>query len=252
MFTSPEPFRISFMEPGNYEALKLIKFHDFLFFFLLFISIFVFIIMIIILLNYNVSQKNFQVKYANFLSGKILHHPHLEFIWTVVPTLILINMAVPTFGLLYNMDLIIDPKINLKVIGNQWYWQYESSDFLWAPQEFGFDSYMVQTAELSKGERRLLEVDNFLVLPTSMEIRLLITAKDVLHSFALPSLGVKLDACPGRLNSTSINFKIPGTYIGQCSELCGPNHGFMPINITSLPMEAGNIPVLSRHFFQKI
>lgn len=218
-----------FYEPGNYEALKLIKFHDFLFFFLLFISCFVFIILLYILFNYTL-RSGVKQSYDLYKIGKIIHNPTLEFIWTVIPTIILINMAVPTFGLLYNMDLILEPKMNIKILGNQWYWSYESNDFLWNEKKFSFDSYIERAAT---GERRLLEVDNFLIIPTKMELRLLITARDVLHSFSLPSLGIKIDACPGRLNANPLTSRVPGTFIGQCSELCGPNHGFMPIIVES-------------------
>ncbi len=221
------PFRLSFAESGSYEALRLVEFHDFLFFFLLLISIFVGLMITVILINFTVTP--FNIFFNKFKWGKILHNPELEFIWTVMPTIILINMALPTFTLLYSMDLILDPKSNIKVIGNQWYWGYETSDFYYRPTNFSFDSFMIPTEQLTEGERRLFEVDNFLILPAKSEFRLLITAKDVLHSWALPSFGIKLDAVPGRLNANGLNTRVPGLYFGQCSELCGPNHGFMPI-----------------------
>jgi cytochrome c oxidase subunit 2 len=183
--------------------------------------------MAIILLNFIATPTN--ILFSRFQLSKILHNPQLEFIWTIMPTIILINMALPTFTLLYSMDLILDPKSNIKVIGNQWYWGYETSDFYYTPTSFAFDSFMIPIEQLSEGERRLFEVDNFLILPAKSEFRLLITAKDVLHSWALPSFGIKLDAVPGRLNANGLNTRVPGLYFGQCSELCGPNHGFMPI-----------------------
>jgi heme/copper-type cytochrome/quinol oxidase subunit 2 len=126
------------------------------------------------------------------------------------------------------MDEIIDPVITIKIIGHQWYWSYEYSDE-YNTQELNFDSYMVATSDLEKGQLRLLEVDNRLVLPANTHVRLIITSSDVLHSWAVPSLGIKLDACPGRLNQTTLFVKREGVFYGQCSEICGINHGFMPI-----------------------
>jgi cytochrome c oxidase subunit 2 len=162
------------------------------------------------------------------------HGAVIEIIWTIIPSLILAWIAIPSFALLYGMDETIDPSITVKAIGRQWYWSYEYSD------EIGFisfDSYMIPESDLEKGQLRLLEVDNPLVLPTNTHIRVLVTASDVLHSWAIPSLGVKMDAVPGRLNQTSIFIKRPGTFYGQCSEICGVNHGFMPIKIKAMPFE---------------
>ena len=136
------------------------------------------------------------------------------------------------------MDEIIDPIITLKVIGSQWYWSYEYSDNLeFADEPLIFDSYMVQDNDLEIGQFRLLEVDNRVVVPTNSHIRVLITASDVLHSWAIPSLGLKLDACPGRLNQTSMFIKREGVFYGQCSEICGINHGFMPIVVEAVSLE---------------
>lgn len=136
------------------------------------------------------------------------------------------------------MDEVIDPIITLKVIGSQWYWSYEYSDNLeFSDEPLIFDSYMVQENDLEIGQFRLLEVDNRVVVPTNSHIRVLITASDVLHSWAIPSLGVKLDACPGRLNQTSMFIKREGVFYGQCSEICGVNHGFMPIVIEAVSLE---------------
>ena len=136
------------------------------------------------------------------------------------------------------MDEIIDPIITLKVIGSQWYWSYEYSDNLeFEDEPLIFDSYMVQENDLEIGQFRLLEVDNRVVVPTNSHIRVLITASDVLHSWAIPSLGVKLDACPGRLNQTSMFIKREGVFYGQCSEICGVNHGFMPIVVEAVSLE---------------
>ncbi|CEI80207.1 cytochrome c oxidase subunit partial [Plasmopara halstedii] len=136
------------------------------------------------------------------------------------------------------MDEIIDPIITLKVIGSQWYWSYEYSDNLeFSDEPLIFDSYMVQENDLEIGQFRLLEVDNRVVVPVNSHIRVLITASDVLHSWAIPSLGIKLDACPGRLNQTSMFIKRTGVFYGQCSEICGVNHGFMPIVVEAVSLE---------------
>ena len=136
------------------------------------------------------------------------------------------------------MDEVIDPIITLKVIGSQWYWSYEYSDNLeFSDEPLIFDSYMIQEDDLTIGQFRILEVDNRVVVPTNSHIRVLITASDVLHSWAIPSLGIKLDACPGRLNQTSMFIKREGVFYGQCSEICGVNHGFMPIVVEAVSLE---------------
>jgi cytochrome c oxidase subunit 2 len=229
--------QFNLLEPGNLVFLALVSFHDFLLFYLILISLFVLTITIITLQNYIIGIHNIYLGEVikltrSFYQGlKISHYPTLEFIWTVYPSLILVNMAVPTFLLLYAMDLLIQPRFALKVVGNQWYWAYESNDFPWQPNKFAFDSYIVPETDLAEGSLRLLEVDNSLVLPTRLELRVLITSHDVLHSFAVPQLGIKLDAVPGRINQVPLFVEIPGVYYGQCSELCGPNHGFMPITL---------------------
>jgi len=147
-------------------------------------------------------------------------------------------IAIPSFTLLYMMDEVIDPSITIKAIGHQWYWSYEYSDYVDSDDEaLVYDSYMTQEEDLSKGEFRLLEVDNRIVLPVNTNVRVICTSADVLHSFAIPSLGVKIDCVPGRLNQIGFNIKREGTFYGQCSELCGVNHGFMPIVVDVVPLE---------------
>ena len=167
------------------------------------------------------------------------HHTSLEIIWTIIPAIILLIIAIPSFALLYSMDEIIDPTITLKAIGHQWFWSYEYSDYstLEGGDSLAFDSYMISENDLTGGNIRLLEVDNRVVLPVKTHIRVLITSADVLHSWAVPSFGVKVDACPGRLNQTSVFIKREGVFFGQCSEICGINHGFMPIVIESVSLE---------------
>nr|NP_847986.1 cytochrome c oxidase subunit 2 [Harpochytrium sp. JEL94]AAO62898.1 cytochrome c oxidase subunit 2 [Harpochytrium sp. JEL94] len=156
-------------------------------------------------------------------------HGHtIEFLWTLAPALILGAIALPSFRLLYLMDEIIEPQVTIKAIGNQWYWSYEYSDYA---EPLSFDSFLVD------GPLRQLNVDNYLVLPVDTSIRLLVTSSDVIHDFAVPSLGLKLDAVPGRLNSSGIIISRPGVFYGQCSELCGYLHGFMPIGIKVVSTE---------------
>jgi cytochrome c oxidase subunit 2 len=173
------------------------------------------------------------------------HSSNLEFVWTIIPAAILLFISIPSFALLYSLDENIEPSLTLKIVGHQWYWTYEFSDFFDLPllQEINFDSYMVAVSDLSFGSFRLLEVDNRVVLPINTHIRLLVTSADVLHSWALPSFGIKIDACPGRLAQGSLLIKRNGVFYGQCSEICGINHGFMPIVIKT---------VSPNHFFKWI
>nr|AWG47142.1 cytochrome c oxidase subunit II [Anomaloglossus surinamensis] len=157
----------------------------------------------------------------------------IEMVWTIMPAIILIVIALPSLRILYLMDEINNPDITIKTIGHQWYWSYEYSDFT----DLNFDSYMISTKDLLPGQFRLLEVDNRMTTPIGMATRMLISAEDVLHSWAVPTLGVKTDAIPGRLNQASFLISRPGVYYGQCSEICGANHSFMPIVIESLPIK---------------
>lgn len=156
----------------------------------------------------------------------------IEIVWTIIPAIILIVIALPSLRILYLMDEISNPDITIKAIGHQWYWSYEYSDFA----NLNFDSYMIPTKELTPGQFRLLEVDNRIVTPIGIATRTIITADDVLHSWAVPSLGVKTDAIPGRLNQASFLVSRPGVYYGQCSEICGANHSFIPIVVEALPV----------------
>nr|YP_010147354.1 cytochrome c oxidase subunit II [Plautia crossota]QQP22165.1 cytochrome c oxidase subunit 2 [Plautia crossota] len=163
----------------------------------------------------------------------LLEGQTIELIWTLMPAVTLIFIALPSLRLLYMIDEINNPSITLKVIGHQWYWSYEYSDF----SDTEFDSYMKPANELMPEEIRLLDVDNRTVLPMNTQTRVVITAADVLHSWAVPSLGIKIDAVPGRLNQGTININRPGLMYGQCSEICGANHSFMPIVIESTTTE---------------
>nr|ASU92909.1 cytochrome c oxidase subunit II [Proechimys guyannensis]ASU92922.1 cytochrome c oxidase subunit II [Proechimys guyannensis] len=158
----------------------------------------------------------------------------VETIWTILPAIILIMIALPSLRILYMMDEVNNPLLTVKTMGHQWYWSYEYTDY----EELNFDSYMTPTADLNPGELRLLEVDNRVVLPMEVPVRMLISSEDVLHSWAIPSLGLKTDAIPGRLNQTILTSSRPGLFYGQCSEICGSNHSFMPIVIEMVTLKA--------------
>ena len=157
----------------------------------------------------------------------------IETIWTIIPAIILIFLALPSLRLLYLLDEVGDCSLTVKSIGHQWYWSYEYSDFL----NIEFDSYIVPTNELERGDFRLLEVDHRVVLPTQTDIRVLVTSADVIHSWTVPSLGIKADAVPGRLNQLRFYVKYPGVFYGQCSEICGANHSFIPIVVEAVPLK---------------
>nr|YP_009742261.1 cytochrome c oxidase subunit II [Neverita didyma]QID90343.1 cytochrome c oxidase subunit II [Neverita didyma] len=170
---------------------------------------------------------------SKFTCRSLVEGQEIETVWTIVPAIILIFLALPSLRLLYLLDEVGDCSLTLKSIGHQWYWSYEYSDFL----DIEFDSYMIPTNELESGDFRLLEVDHRIVLPTQTDIRVLVTSADVIHSWTVPSLGVKADAIPGRLNQLSFYIKYPGVFYGQCSEICGANHSFMPIVVEAIPLE---------------
>ena len=155
----------------------------------------------------------------------------IETIWTILPALILLFLAFPSLRLLYLLDEVREPALTIKSIGHQWYWSYEYSDFA----SLEFDSYMLPTDDLAPGQYRLLEVDNRAIVPILAEIRVLVTAADVIHSWTVPALGVKADAIPGRLNQLRFTITRPGVFYGQCSEICGANHSFIPIVLEAIP-----------------
>lgn len=165
-----------------------------------------------------------------FTNRQIFEAQEIETVWTILPAIVLLFLAIPSLRLLYITDEISSPSITLKAIGHQWYWRYEYSDFI----NVNIDSYITATEDLLPGQYRLLETDNRIVLPIGLEVRILITAADVIHSWAVPSLGVKVDAIPGRLNQIGFTILIPGVYYGQCSEICGANHSFIPIAIEAI------------------
>nr|YP_008758436.2 cytochrome c oxidase subunit II [Heptranchias perlo] len=163
----------------------------------------------------------------------ILDSQEIEIVWTILPAIILILIALPSLRILYLMDEINDPHLTIKAMGHQWYWSYEYTDY----EDLMFDSYMIQTQDLTPGQFRLLETDHRMIVPMESPIRVLVSAEDVLHSWTVPSLGVKMDAVPGRLNQTAFIVSRPGIFYGQCSEICGANHSFMPIVVEAIPLE---------------
>nr|AXI98742.1 cytochrome c oxidase subunit 2 [Pseudoniphargus sp. 1-Murcia] len=163
-----------------------------------------------------------------FTDRLLLQSQITEIVWTMLPVFILLSIALPSLQALYLLDDPFSPNISIKAIGHQWYWSYEYSDF----QNIEFDSYMSNDSPI-----RLLDTDNSLVLPTHSQIRVIATASDVIHSWAVPSLGIKADAVPGRLNQLMFIINRPGMFFGQCSEICGANHSFMPIKIEAVPMK---------------
>ncbi len=178
--------------------------------------------------------------FSSILNSNTLNFHHsntLELIWTLTPAAILWAIGLPSLKLLYMIDEILDPELTVKAIGNQWYWSYELTDYMKSMgKSITFDSFLIDDASLTEGDLRQLTVDNSLVLPINTSIRLLVTSNDVIHSFAMPSLALKLDAIPGRLNSTGILITRPSIFYGQCSELCGVLHGFMPISLHAVDL----------------
>jgi cytochrome c oxidase subunit 2 len=209
----------------------IINLHHDLMFFIVFICFFVAVVVWRTIFYFS-NHEN-----LNSNSRAVVHGTTIEIIWTVIPSIILIIVALPSFALLYSIDEVINPSLTIKCVGHQWYWSYEYSDFELQSGSIVFDSYIIAEDDLNVGELRLLEVDNRVVLPLKTHIRLLITATDVLHSWAVPSLGIKVDACPGRLNQTSLFLLRDGVFYGQCSEICGVGHGNMPIVVESVSTE---------------
>nr|DAZ87588.1 TPA_asm: cytochrome c oxidase subunit II [Euschistus heros] len=190
-------------------------------------------IMILSMITVMVAYIMLSMTKNNYINRYLLEGQTIELIWTMMPAITLIFIALPSLRLLYMIDEINNPSITLKVIGHQWYWSYEYSDF----SDTEFDSYMKPVNEINSNEMRLLDVDNRTVLPMNTQTRVVVTAADVLHSWAVPALGIKIDAVPGRLNQGTININRPGIMYGQCSEICGANHSFMPIVVESTTTE---------------
>jgi cytochrome c oxidase subunit II len=221
----PEPWQLGFQPAVTPVMERLVSLHDLLMWIITLISILVLVLLAYVCVRYRAAR--------NASPSRRTHHTLLEIAWTALPVLILVVIAIPSFKLLYFMDRVQEPEMTIKAVGHQWYWSYEYPD----DGEFTFDAYMVADADLQEGQLRLLTTDNAVVLPVETDIRVLITATDVLHSWAVPAFGVKTDAVPGRINETWMRIEEPGMYYGQCSELCGDFHGFMPIMVRAVSKE---------------
>jgi cytochrome c oxidase subunit 2 len=225
---APQAWRMTTQDPATEIFEGMLDLYDLICFELVIVLSIIFTLLLSICkmpMHYSNSQRTFS------------HSTELEVFWTVVPALLLITIAYPSFTLLYALDDLTVPSLTIKIIGHQWYWSYEIHG-VDLTDDISFDSYMISTPDLVEGQFRLLEVDNRLYLPTNTHIRLLITSADVLHSWTIPSFGIKVDACPGRLNQASLFIKRSGIYFGQCSEICGINHGFMPIVVVAAHPDA--------------
>ena len=209
--------QLNLLDPGSPVQREILLFHDHAI--VLLIGIFTFVAFLGVKLTFN-----------KFTSRNMLEAQQLETIWTVVPALTLIWLALPSLRLLYLLDEQTNSGIILKRTAHQWYWRYEIP----MSENVSFDSYIIPETDLAVGDYRLLEVDNRATLPYQIETTVITTSADVLHSFALPSIGVKIDAVPGRLNTISIFVEKPGVYYGQCSEICGANHSFIPIVVEAI------------------
>ena len=219
MANQPKDWQLGFQEAASESMRDIISFHDNLLLpIIVAISAFVLFLMLYVCVKFRAS--------ANPNPSKRTHNVAVEVLWTLIPCLILIVIAVPSFKILYKQDAIPKADLTIKAIGYQWYWGYEYPD-----ENIIFDSYMVEDKDLKANQPRLLAVDNEVVVPVNKVVKVLITANDVLHAWALPSFGVKRDAIPGRINETWFKADRTGTFYGQCSELCGIKHAFMPITV---------------------
>lgn len=223
----PLPWQLGLQEAASPSATHINAFHDMMLWIITAISVFVLLLLVWVVIRYNSK--------ANPEPQQFTHNVLIEVIWTVIPIIILVIIAIPSFRLLYYTDHVENPDMTLKIIGRQWYWDYEYPDH----EGIAFSSYMIADEDIdeSKGETRLLSTDTKIVLPIDTNIALQITAGDVIHAWTVPALGVKLDAVPGRLNETWVRIEKPGVYYGQCSELCGKDHAYMPIEVHAVTKE---------------
>ncbi len=223
---APEPWQLGFQDPASPVMTDIDDFHNFLLWIIIVIALFVTGLLLFVIFRFNAKR--------NPVPSRTTHNTGIEVIWTRVPIFILMVISIPSFRLLYFMDRTAAPEMTLKAIGHQWYWTYEYPDH----GNFTFDSSMIPSADIKPGQKRLLEVDNRVVLPVDTNIRILMTSTDVIHAWAVPAFGIKSDTIPGRLTETWVRIDREGVYYGQCSELCGIYHGFMPIAVEAVSKEA--------------
>ena len=221
----PHPWQLWHQAPASPVMAMMDSFHYLLLWIMVAVCILVMVLLGIVIVRFNAAR--------NPVPSRTSHNTLIEVIWTVVPVIILVVIAVPSFRLLYYVDRAVDAEMTVKVTGRQWYWDYEYPDH----GGFTFSSIMIPEDQLKPGQRRLLEVDNPVVLPVGTTIRMLVTAGDVIHSWALPAFGNKDDAVPGRINETWIRIDKEGVYYGQCSEICGTSHAYMPIQVVAVSKE---------------
>ena len=208
---------LGFQDSASTLIEQLIYFHD---------HALIVLILITTLVGYILASLFFN-KYINRF---LLEHQIIETFWTIIPAFILVYIALPSLWILYLLDEVFNPNVTIKAIGHQWYWRYEYSDL----HQVQFESYIIPTSTLPENNFRLLETDNRVVLPINNQIRILVSSTDVIHSWTIPALGVKVDAIPGRLNQIRFNINRPGLFYGQCSEICGANHRFIPIVVEGI------------------
>ncbi len=218
----PELWGINLQDAASPLAERIHNFHEMLLWIIITIAIFVLALLVWVIIRYNHK--------ANPTPKQFSHNVMIEVLWTLIPIIILIVIAVPSFRVLYYNASTENPEMTLKIVGHQWYWSYEYPD----QGNIGFDSYMVAEDDLAADQKRLLSTDTQVILPVDTDIQLLISAGDVLHSWTVPAFGVKMDAVPGRWNEAWVRINEPGVYYGQCSELCGKDHAYMPIEIKAV------------------
>ena len=224
----PTEWQVGFQEAASPSMERITDFHNMLLWLITVVSVFVLILLVIVVVKFN--------EKANPVPSKTTHNTLIEVIWTAVPVVILVAVFIPSYNVMVTNDRVEDADMTLKVTGNQWFWSYEYPDH----GNFTFDANMLADDELEDKSLRLLETDNHVVLPVGKKVRLLFTSQVVIHSWGIPSLGIKLDAVPGRLNETWVQITEPGMYYGFCSELCGVNHSFMPVAIRAVSEEEFN------------
>jgi len=229
----PVNYQIGFQDPSSPVMEEIISFHNYTSIYISLILVGVFWMIFEILFSFKKTRRFISHKY-------LVHGTFIEIVWTITPAIILVLIAYPSFKLLYLIDEVLAPALTIKAIGHQWYWSYEYSDYATSQEglAISFDSYLVPEESLEFGAFRMLEVDNRILIPVDHHVRVVITAADVLHSWAVPSLGVKLDAVPGRLNQTSFIANRTGVFYGQCSEICGFGHAAMPIVVEAVDLGA--------------
>ncbi len=221
----PQPWQIGMQPPASLTAERMVSFHTLVLWIITFITLFVLVLLLYVMWRFRTAR--------NPVPTKSAHNTIIEMLWTVIPIMILVIIAIPSFKLLYYADVTPPSALTVKAVGHQWYWSYEFPD-----SKVAFDSQMIDDDSLKPGQIRLLDVDNRLVLPVNTNVRVLVASDDVIHAWVVPALGLQINAVPGRLNETWVNIERLGVYYGQCTQLCGVNHAFMPIAVEAVSQDA--------------